>query len=212
MQYNHFNSTAMLNSNPLVSFHNNHNTKQLPEKFVNLLMKHGNKSKAYNILYNALQILHRKKLVNSTNKKVYKFLENSHQKNIHTLHGYSLHDSLKTKNFTSEHTNENIFSKKLLTKALNNIKPNVEVRNVKVSGKTYMVPAIIYKKRQQTLAIRWIIEACKKRKQNSNIDFSECLALELYEALNKQGKACQKKHGMHKLAESNRAYMRFKWW
>lgn len=207
MQLNTFNSTAWLNSSALIN-QNTHDIKQLPEKFVNLLMKHGNKAKAYNILYDALQILYSKKIENlPSNNKSYetKFISQKIFKKLPV----TASPPLGGKTFTAKN---NMFSKKLLTVALNNIRPNVEVRTVKVAGKTYQVPAIIYKKRQQTLAIRWIIEAARKRKQNSNADMGECLALELFEALNKQGKVKQKTDIMHKLAESNRSYMRFKWW
>lgn len=104
------------------------------------------------------------------------------------------------------------FAEKLLLQAIENVQPSVEVRSVKVSGRTYQVPAIVSKKRQQVLAIKWIIDLAKKKQKNSNINFSECLALELFEALKKSGKAKQKRDLLHQLAESNRAYMRFKWW
>lgn len=104
------------------------------------------------------------------------------------------------------------FAEKLLLQAIENVQPSVEVKSVKVSGRTYQVPAIVSKKRQQVLAIKWIIDLARKKQKNSNINFSECLALELFEALKKSGKAKQKRDLLHQLAESNRAYMRFKWW
>ena len=105
-----------------------------------------------------------------------------------------------------------LFSKNLLNLAINNVKPNVFTKNVKVSGKLYVVPYSIVKKKQNALAIRWIIEFAKKRKKNSNKKFYECLGLELLDALNKHGKVFQKRNIVHKLAEANLAYMRFKWW
>ena len=101
---------------------------------------------------------------------------------------------------------------KLFIKAVENVKPSVETRNVKVSGMTYPVPAVIGKHRQQILAIRWLIECATKNKKNTSISFCECLASELYEALISSGKAKQKRDAMHKHAEYNRAYIRFKWW
>ncbi len=108
--------------------------------------------------------------------------------------------------------NKKAFANNLLFEAIENVKPTVEVKNVKVSGRTYNVPCIIHEKRQMLLAIKWIIEFARKRKQNSNSTFPECLALELLDAFKKTGKVKQKKENIHKLAESNRAYIRFRWW
>ncbi len=107
---------------------------------------------------------------------------------------------------------KNAFANTLLFIAIENVKLTVEVKNVKVSGKTYNVPSIIHEKRQISLAIKSIIEFAKQRKKSSNSNFSECLALELFDALKKTGKVKQKKEYIHQLAESNRAYVRFKWW
>ena len=74
------------------------------------------------------------------------------------------------------------------------------------------MPSLIPKKRQEALAIRWIIDAAKIRKKNSKISFAECLAIEFIEASKNQGKPRQKRDELHKLAELNRAYIRFRWW
>ena len=96
--------------------------------------------------------------------------------------------------------------------ALNNIKPYLEVRKVRVAGTTYQVPTTISNKKQQTLAIRWIIQSAKKRRKLSKSNFSECLAQEIFDAYNKQGQARIKRDELHKIAESNRAYLRYRWW
>ena len=97
-------------------------------------------------------------------------------------------------------------------KAIENVKPSLEVKKVRVAGSTYLVPAILPKKKQETLAMRWIIDAARKRKKNSQLSFSQCLAEEIYEASKRQGYAYQKRDELHRLAEINRAYIRYRWW
>ena len=172
----------------------NRDLKQLPLKFINLLMKNGDKLKAYSIFYNCLKIFY----FNFNNDVKTKKLNNSYQSsNMNNenklIYNFSLIDA-----------------KKLLFKSLDLIKPSVDVKTVKVSGRTYLVPNIISKNKQQKLAIRWIIEAARKRK--TKLSFSEKLASELLETFHKSGKAIEKRNNMHKLAESNRASLRFKWW
>lgn len=100
----------------------------------------------------------------------------------------------------------------LLIQAVENVKPNLEVRKVRVGGTTYLVPAIIPKNRQETLAIKWLIGSARLRKRGAKGSFAENLANELIEALMKQGQARQKRDELHKLAEANRAYTRYRWW
>ena len=155
------------------------------EKFMNLLMIDGKKTKAYNIFYKSLRFIENKKFINL------------------------LESSTNRADSTPQTT---ILARNLIFKAIENIKPSVEVRKVRKGGITYQVPALISEKRQETLAIRWIIDAAKHRKKNSKLTFAECLALELIEASKKLGKPRQKRDELHKLAESNRAYIRFRWW
>ena len=100
----------------------------------------------------------------------------------------------------------------LVFQALENVKPSLEVRKVRVAGSTYLVPCVLSKKRQETLALRWIIESARKKKKNSKYSLSECLADELLNASKKQGQARQKRDELHRLAEANRAYIRYRWW
>lgn len=96
--------------------------------------------------------------------------------------------------------------------ALDNITPNLQVRKVRVSGSTYLVPSPLSKKKQENFALKWLIEAAKKRQKNSNGTFSESLADEILEALRKTGYARQKRDELHRLAQQNRAYIRYRWW
>lgn len=100
----------------------------------------------------------------------------------------------------------------IMEQAIRNCMPSLEVRKVRVAGTTYLVPAMIPKKKQETLAIRWIIEAAKKKKKTSKLSFAQCLSEEIYEAFSKQGYARTKRNELHRLAEANRAYIRYRWW
>ena len=168
----------------------------LSAKFMNLLMIDGKKIKAYNIFYDSLRFLEAKNFLNSL--KVSKQFSHS---TPWPLAGTKASQAKGA-----------IFVRTILFQAIENIKPSVEVRKVRKGGITYQVPALIPKQRQETLAIRWIIDAAKNRKKNSKMSFAECLALELTEASKKLGKPRQKRDELHKLAESNRAYIRFRWW
>lgn len=96
--------------------------------------------------------------------------------------------------------------------AILNCMPSLEVRKVRVAGTTYLVPAMIPKKKQEALAMRWIIEAAKKKKKTSKLTFAQCLAEEIFDAFLKQGYARTKRNELHRLAEANRAYIRYRWW
>lgn len=99
-----------------------------------------------------------------------------------------------------------------LLQAINNVKPCLEVRKVRIGRRTYLVPAILSEKRQETLAIKWIIDASRAKKKNGKYPFALYLANELFDAYFKQGQARQKRNELHKLAQSNRAHTRYRWW
>ena len=92
--------------------------------------------------------------------------------------------------------------------AINNIKPTVEVRSRRVGGATYQVPTEVKSKRAQTLAIRWLVEASRKRK---NKYMSDKIFNEIYDAYEKKGLVVKKKEDVHKMAESNKAFAHFRW-
>lgn len=101
---------------------------------------------------------------------------------------------------------------KIVSQAIENCMPSLEVRKVRVAGSTYLVPAMISKKKQESLAMRWMIEAARKKKKMTKFTFSQCLADEIFDAFSKQGYARQKRDELHRLAETNRAYIRYRWW
>ena len=97
---------------------------------------------------------------------------------------------------------------KIFDDAINNIRPNLEVRSRRVGGATYQVPVEVNTKRSQTLALRWLLEATRKRK---NKTMSEKLSNELIDASQKKGFAIKKREDTHKMAESNKAFAHYRW-
>ena len=97
---------------------------------------------------------------------------------------------------------------KILHTALNNVKPQFEVKSRRVGGSTYRVPMEVRHVRKQALAIRWLIDAAKVRNGKSMI---QKLSSELLDAYNNKGGAVKKKEEVHKTAEANRAFYHFAW-
>ena len=97
---------------------------------------------------------------------------------------------------------------KIFNTAINNIKPTIEVRSRRVGGATYQVPVEVKHKRSQTLAIRWLIGAAKKRKDKI---MSDKICFELFDAYQGRGSAIKKKEDTHRMAESNKAFAHFRW-
>ncbi|MCH4599446.1 30S ribosomal protein S7 [Helicobacter pylori] len=93
-------------------------------------------------------------------------------------------------------------------KALERVRPLVEVRSRRVGGATYQVPVEVRASRQQSLSIRWILEATRKRNERMMVDR---LANELMDAASDKGAAFKKKEDMHKMAEANKAFAHYRW-
>ena len=92
--------------------------------------------------------------------------------------------------------------------AINNVKPYVEVRSKRVGGANYQVPMQVNKRRQQSLAFRWIIEACR---DSGGRPMSDRLADELMAAYKKEGKAITTRENTHRMADANKAFAHFAW-
>ena len=92
--------------------------------------------------------------------------------------------------------------------ALDNIAPHVEVRSRRVGGATYQVPVEVRPERRQALAIRWLIDAARKRNETTMV---ERLSGELMDAANNRGSAVKKREDTHKMAEANRAFSHYRW-
>ena len=92
--------------------------------------------------------------------------------------------------------------------ALENVKPAVEVRSRRVGGATYQVPVEVRAVRRQALAIRWIIDATRKRSENTMADR---LTGELLDAAQNRGSAVKKREDTHRMAEANKAFSHYRW-
>ena len=97
---------------------------------------------------------------------------------------------------------------KVFNDAINNVRPNLEVRSRRVGGATYQVPVEVKTKRSLTLAMRWLLDASRKRKNKS---MSEKLFNELMDAYQRKGSAIKKREDTHKMAESNKAFAHYRW-
>ena len=97
---------------------------------------------------------------------------------------------------------------KIFDSAISNIRPNLEVRSRRVGGATYQVPQEVKSKRSQTLALRWLLDATRKRKNKS---MSDKLFNELMDASQNKGAAIKKREDTHKMAESNKAFAHYRW-
>ncbi|MDR2070058.1 MAG: 30S ribosomal protein S7 [Treponema sp.] len=93
-------------------------------------------------------------------------------------------------------------------KAVDNIKPVIEVKSRRVGGATYQVPVEIRESRREALGMRWIINAARARAGHS---MGERLAAELLDAYNNTGTAFKKKEDTHKMAEANKAFAHYRW-
>tara|TARA_Y100001970_G_C13685724_1_gene579887 strand:+ start:87 stop:557 length:471 start_codon:yes stop_codon:yes gene_type:complete len=132
--------------------------------------------------------------------KFINFIMYDGKKNVAEKIVYKALDQIKSK---TKDDPINVFNE-----AINNIRPNLEVRSRRVGGATYQVPVEVKTKRSQTLALRWLLEATRKRKNKS---MSEKLFNELMDASQRKGSAIKKREDTHKMAESNKAFAHYRW-
>ena len=97
---------------------------------------------------------------------------------------------------------------KTLQRAVDNVKPSVEVRSRRVGGSSYQVPVEVRPRRSQTLAVRWLVEFARKRKEAT---MAMRLANEILDAANRTGAAVKRREDIHKMAESNKAFAHYRW-
>lgn len=96
----------------------------------------------------------------------------------------------------------------VLSQALDNVKPTVEVKSRRVGGATYQVPVEVRTARRQTLAMRWVIEAAAARSEKS---MALRLAAELLDASENRGTAVRKREDVHRMADANKAFAHYRW-
>ena len=149
------------------------------------------------------------------------FLFNHKLKSTHSIPGENLEkrsrithiremSPQKTKDSQESSTSE--YMENILNNVVENVRPLIEIRKVRVARATYQVPAQISRLKGETLAVRWIIEFANKRKQKDKITLAQALAFELASAHGKHGGPRQRRSELHKLAEANRSYIRYRWW
>jgi len=95
-----------------------------------------------------------------------------------------------------------------LKRAIDNVRPTLEVRSRRVGGSTYQVPVEVRPRRAQTLAVRWLVEFARKRREAT---MAERLANEILDAANRTGAAAKRREDVHKMAESNKAFAHYRW-
>lgn len=96
----------------------------------------------------------------------------------------------------------------IFERAVENVKPLLEVKSRRVGGATYQVPVEVRAVRRQTLALRWLVDMSRKRNERTAV---ERLANELFDAANERGNSFKKKEDMHKMAEANKAFAHYRW-
>jgi len=95
-----------------------------------------------------------------------------------------------------------------LKRAIDNIRPSIEVRSRRVGGSSYQVPVEVRPRRANTLAIRWLVEFARQRRENT---MAERLANEILDAADNTGAAVKRRDDIHKMAESNKAFAHYRW-
>ncbi|MEX2323135.1 MAG: 30S ribosomal protein S7 [Acidimicrobiia bacterium] len=96
----------------------------------------------------------------------------------------------------------------VLKKAIDNLRPSVEVRSRRVGGSAYQVPVEVRPRRSTTLAVRWLVDFARKRREH---EMADRLANEILDASTRQGGAFKRREDIHKMAESNKAFAHYRW-
>ena len=171
-------------------------------KLINNIMYDGKRGVAAKIVYDAIEKIKTKSKdepINIFNEAINNIMYDG-KRGVAAKIVYDAIEKIKTK---SKDEPINIFNE-----AINNIKPTVEVRSRRVGGATYQVPVEVKSKRAQALAIRWLVDSARKRKDKH---MSDKIFNELYDAYEKKGSAVKKREDVHKMAESNKAFAHFRW-
>nr|YP_006280964.1 ribosomal protein S7 [Helicosporidium sp. ex Simulium jonesi]ACT36190.1 ribosomal protein S7 [Helicosporidium sp. ex Simulium jonesi] len=202
-------SSHAVKRNPIHSDFFLHNLKEVNlamehnyyiHKFLNKLMIDGKKSKAFKIMNEAFDII----LTVQAEKKKDILSSEATEATTHL-------SGLKSNTSSSEAMNQDVFHLFLL--AIENVTPYLDVRKVRKSGTTLLVPYAITPERGIYNAFCWLIEAAReKRRNHSRRKFSYYLAEEIILASQKTGKAREKRHELHKTALANRSNTKYRWW
>ena len=140
------------------------------------------------------------------NERLAKFINMLMQSGKKSVAEKIVYDAIKS--ISSKLDKEEEFALEVIVQALDNIKPSVEVKSRRVGGATYQVPVEVKPVRRETLAMRWGIDAARKRSEKS---MSLRLANELLDASENKGTAVKKREDTHKMAEANKAFAHYRW-
>jgi small subunit ribosomal protein S7 len=163
---------------------------KLVSKFINCMMWDGKKSTAQQVFYDAMDIIAKKMKSSAASTE-----------------GGGSHDS-KEKGGTTKGETQPSSPIDVFERAVNNVKPLLEVRSKRIGGASYQVPMQVSPKRQQSLAFRWILQAARAK---TGKPMCERLASELMDAYNKHGGAMTTRENIHRMAEANKAFAHFAW-
>lgn len=159
-------------------------------KFVNCVMVSGKKSVAEKIVYGALDRIFEKSKGRAAHK------------------GGSVDEETTSGEGSGSVTGSQDFVVDLFDKALDNVRPSVEVRARRVGGSTYQIPVEVRTSRRTALAMRWVIDAAKARGEKT---MALRLAGEIMDALDGKGAAVKKREDTHRMAKANQAFAHFRW-
>ncbi|MBI79280.1 MAG: 30S ribosomal protein S7 [Pseudomonadota bacterium] len=140
------------------------------------------------------------------NERLAKFINMLMQSGKKSVAEKIVYDAIKS--ISSKLDKDEEFALEVIVQALDNIKPSVEVKSRRVGGATYQVPVEVKPVRRETLAMRWIIDAARKRSEKS---MSLRLANEILDASENKGTAVKKREDTHKMAEANKAFAHYRW-
>ena len=140
------------------------------------------------------------------NERLAKFINMLMQSGKKSVAEKIVYDAIKI--ISSKLDKDEEFALEVIVQALDNIKPSVEVKSRRVGGATYQVPVEVKPVRRETLAMRWIIDAARKRSEKS---MSLRLANEILDASENKGTAVKKREDTHKMAEANKAFAHYRW-
>lgn len=201
------------------------------ERFVRLIMRNGQKSRARLHVIHILIALHElginariNRLFKGKNTQILNQVDNQ---KVEHLGKESLDTKihLKSRDSLGHQKDAKQQALALFFQGIENIRPRIEVRRVRIAGRTYMVPAAVQPTRSYHIAVKWLVTAAKKREAsrshsnhvvNSRValrtSFSKNIARELWDAIHYQGYARQLRQELHQAALANRAFYHYRWW
>lgn len=165
-------------------------------KFINYLMERGKKNVARKIFYDALEIVGEKA----------KDLAKSAPVASKTPSSAASKDAALSPTRGEGNKEKSLDGRQVFDIALKNIAPIMELKSRRIGGANYQVPMEVMEPRKTTLAMRWLLIACRAKK---GARMAEKLAAEIMEAFNKQGAAIKKREDVHRMAEANKAFAHF---